>query len=179
MRFSVDQYDDMVRAGVLTEDDRVELIDGEILEMPPIGAEHNFTTNALSWALASALGDRAVVHAQSSLRLPPDSEPEPDLEILRPPRDLYRHRHPGADDTLLVVEVMQSSHDRDRRRKLPLYARNGIVEVWLVDVPARRVEVYREPRAGRYESSVVIDIGGSVSPLAFPDVSIPVADFIP
>lgn len=99
--------------------------------------------------------------------------------VLRPPRDLYRHRHPGPDDTLLVVEVMQSSHDRDRRRKLPLYARNGISEVWLVDVPAQRVEVYREPGPNGYASSSVVATDGSVAPVAFSDVSIAVRDFVP
>lgn len=124
-RFSLDQYERMVETGVLTEDDRVELIEGEILEMPPQHPPHTTPVRRLTRALMEGVGDRAVVLIQMPIRLPPSSEPEPDLALARPPDERYVARHPEPQDLLLVVEVSHTTQLYDRNLKIPLYARRG------------------------------------------------------
>lgn len=178
-RFSLDQYERMVETGVLTEDDRVELIEGEILEMPPQHPPHTTPVRRLTRALMEGVGDRAVVLIQMPIRLPPSSEPEPDLALARPPDERYVARHPEPQDLLLVVEVSHTTQLYDRNMKIPLYARQGIRELWLIDVPAERFEVYREPGPDGYETVENVARGGTVTPLAFPDVRIAVDDVLP
>jgi len=125
-KFTVDEYARMAEAGILGEDDRVELLEGEIVEMAPIGPPHAGCVNRLTRLLTSRLGDRAVVGVQNPIRLGSLSEPQPDLTLLRPRRDLYSEGHPEADDVLLVVEVASSTSAFDRQVKMPLYAQAGI-----------------------------------------------------
>lgn len=178
MRFTTERYERMVAAGVLTDDDRVELIDGEILEMPPLSPEHSSVVQRLTRRFYERLGDEAIIFVQDAIRLPPDSEPEPDIVLVRPPEERYRRRHPDADDVLLIVEVIHSSGERDRLRKLPLDARHGILEVWLIDVPAGRFEVHRNIVGTGYASVEFVERGSAVAPLKFPDVSIAVDDVL-
>jgi Uma2 family endonuclease len=150
-RFDVDAYHRMAEAGILEPKDRVELIEGEIVDMAPIGSAHNGTTDLLSSLVARAFADGQVhVRVQGSLRLDPYNEPQPDLMLLRPRRDFYRTSHPNAADVLLLVEVADSSLAYDRGPKLALYARHGVPEVWLVDLVSRAVEICREPGPDGY-----------------------------
>lgn len=141
----------MADAGILARHDRVELIDGEIIDMAPIGSGHAGKTNRLAAAFARLPADRlAVVSIQNPIRLDPFNEPQPDLMLLRYRDDFYEYGHPTAADVLLLVEVADSSLQYDRGTKLELYARHGLPEVWIVDLIGRAVELYREPAAGAY-----------------------------
>jgi Uma2 family endonuclease len=174
-RFTTDEYEQMIATGILTEEDRVELIDGEIIEMSPIGDDHVFTVNALTELLFSKLTGRAVISIQNPIRLSGRSRPQPDIALWR----LKDHRSlPGPDDILLLVEISDSTLAFDRDVKLPLYARAGVAEVWIVNLVDDRIEVYRRPTPDGYRSTKHAGPGGSVSPLAFPDVTFSVSDII-
>ena len=178
-RFTLEQYERMIETGVLTDRDRVELIEGEIIEMPPIGDPHAGTCNRIAHVLFARLGTRAVIAVANPVALPiVVSMPQPDHAVLKPRATFYADRRPQPDDTLFVVEVMDSSTRDDRRIKAPLYARAGVPELWLVDIPRSLVEVLREPRAGTYESARTLRRGDAVSPLAFPDVVFTFADLL-
>ena len=150
--FTTAEYEEMVSAGILTENDKVELINGEIVEMTPIGIAHNAAVDRLNRLLNQATGTDAIVRVQSSIRLDDRSEPEPDISLLRPRDDFYGDAHPGPDDILLLIEVADTSLEFDRSVKLPLYARAGIPEVWLVDLNDERIEVHRTPEPGGYRT---------------------------
>lgn len=134
--FTVDEYHAMARAGVFGEDDRLELIEGEIVEVAAIGSRHAACVKRLIRLLVEKVADRAVIGAQDPVRLSDLSEPEPDVSVLRPREDFYESAHPGPEDVLLIVEVADSSIGIDRHVKVPLYARAGVPEVWLVDLSA-------------------------------------------
>ena len=152
-RLDVDAYYRMAEAGILTRDDRVELIDGEIIDMAPIGSTHAGSVNLIAQAFAAPFGlGKVTLSVQNPLRLDALNEPQPDLMLLQPREDGYRTAHPTAADVLLLVEVAASSLAYDRAVKLPLYARYGIVEVWLVDLAGSTIEVHARPLAGRFET---------------------------
>jgi Uma2 family endonuclease len=174
-RFTVDEYDRMIEAGILSENERVELIDGEIVEMAAVGGRHAACVRDLNeWFLPRLIG-RAIVDIQNPVRLRPRSEPEPDFMILRWYADRYHDRLPGPEDVLLIIEVSDSSLPYDRETKLPLYAAAGIPEVWIVDLQRRRVLVHRQPDGDLYREAVVID-QGTLTPLAFPDLALPLTE---
>ena len=173
-RFTVDEYLKMVETGILNEDDRVELLDGEIVEMTPIGHSHAAVAGALTRALVTGVGSRAVVWCPGPIRLSERSQPEPDLALLRLRPVSYREAEAEPRDVLLLVEVSDTSIRRDRELKLPLYARAGIQEYWIVDVQGGMVEVYTGPSASRYVSVQRFRGGETVSPSAFPDLRISV-----
>jgi Uma2 family endonuclease len=178
-RFTLDEYRRMVGAGILTKDDRVELIEGEIVEMAPIGPEHGSVVTRLAHLLVPAVTGRALVWIQCGYDLETRaSQFQPDLALLRPRADFYRPGNPDPADALLVIEVMWSSEDRDRRVKLPIYASTATAEVWLVDVAAELIEVYRRPSGMRYEERTVLARSESISPQAFPDLRLAVADIL-
>ena len=157
----------MQDAGILHEDDRVELIGGELLDMAPIGSDHATTVDRLTKALVMACGDLAIVRVQSPVRLDDLNEPQPDVSILRVRPDGYRFGHPGPADVLLLLEVADSSLRFDRRVKLPLYARFGIPEVWIADLQRRVLETHRTPVDGAYADIAQHTPDGRVS-LALP-----------
>jgi Uma2 family endonuclease len=168
----------MAEVGILTRDDRVALIDGEIVEMSPIGAPHARCVMFLTEAFVRHLAGRAVVSAQSSLRLGEHLEPQPDLILLRPPLAQCGRRIPRPEDALLVVEVADTSQHRDRMITLPRYAAAGVPEVWLVDLEGGSVEVYRTPSPEGYRSSRRLGRGGDLSPAAFSDAVLAVDDIL-
>jgi Uma2 family endonuclease len=174
-RFTVADYHKMAETGILAYKERVELIDGEIVEMTPIGRRHMACVDRLNRFFVRALGDEAIVRVQGSLRLGEHSEPEPDLAILRPRADFYADSDAGPADTLLIVEVADTSEHYDRLVKVPLYARAGIPEVWLVDLNAATVTVYRQPAAGGYAEAIVAAATDELRPLAFSDFTLSVA----
>jgi Uma2 family endonuclease len=143
--FTVDEYYRMAGAGVLSEDDRVELIEGEIVEMVPIGSSHQSCVNRLTRLLVEFAGRNYVVSVQGPVRLDEFNEPQPDLALLRAREDFYAGEHPGPEDVLLLVEVSESSLAYDRNVKLPLYARFSIPEIWIVDPDAGTVEIHTDP----------------------------------
>lgn len=149
-RFTVADYYRMAEAGIFNEDSRVELIRGQIVDLPPIGAPHFAAVNRLNRLLVQAVDDRAIVSVQNPVRLDDGSEPEPDIALLRPRADDYATAIAGADDVLLIVEIADSSLRDDRAVKAPLYAEGGIPEYWIVNLVERVVEVHRQPAGGRY-----------------------------
>jgi len=178
-RFSVEDFHRMAEVGILDDAKRTELLDGEVVSMAPIGTWHAFITGRLTRLLIQGLGDRAVVNAQNPVLLGEHSELQPDIMVLRPPEERYRDRHPTATDCYLLVEVADSSAQFDRRRKLPLYARHGVTEVWLIDRQARRVELYRQPdRDARCYNWRRIRKTGEISPAAFADLGIEIATLL-
>ncbi len=177
-RFTVDDYYRMAEAGVLGEDDRVELIEGEIVEMSPSGSRHAGCVNWLAHHFIRALQDRAVVAVQNPIRVSDISEPQPDLVLARPRQDSYRSAHPRPEDVLLVIEAGDSSLPVDRTVKAPLYAVAAISEFWIVDLEDGALEVFRDPSPSGYRSVQRFARGDTVHPLAFPDLQIAVEDIV-
>lgn len=173
-RFTVADYHRMAEAGILTEDDRVELIEGEIIQMTPIGRRHAACVAALTGLLITGVGSRAILWPQNPITLPHDTEPQPDIVLLRPRADRYAQDDARPEDVLLLVEVADTSHRYDRQVKLPLYARAEISETWIVDIPGEAVEVYRQPGPSGYAHVERIGRSGLVSPEAFPDIALTV-----
>lgn len=174
-RFTLEEYRRMGETGILDEGERVELIEGEVVEMSPIGPRHGSVVARIVSLLVTRLGDRAIVWPQNSLVLRAQaSQLQPDVALLLPRADYYRSANPEPRDVLLAIEVMDSSGDHDRRVKLPLYARAGLAELWLVDLTADSVETLRDPAGGQYRDRRVASRGAAVAPLAFPDLSLAV-----
>lgn len=170
-----EEYHQMVEAGILSERERVELIHGEVLEMTPIGNRHAACLRRLIRLLAPALGADAMLDAQNPLHLPEErSEPQPDLVLLRPRDDGYASGPPAAADVLLIVEIADSSLAYDRDVKVPLYARSGIPEVWLVDLAGGAVAVHRRPAGGSYRDVQILRRGDHLAPQALPAARLPV-----
>ena len=177
-RISVDEYYAMAEAGILTRDERVELIDGEIITISPIGSEHGASVDAGNYFLVSLLRGRAIVRVQGNVRLDDYNEPEPDFALMKWRYDFYRNELPGPDDVLLIIEVSDTSLSYDRGVKLALYARFGIPEVWIANIPNCIVEAYTDPVDGEYTNSLMYSPGETASPAVFDDVEIPVSQFI-
>ena len=177
-KFDVHQYHAMAKAGVLKEDDRVELIDGEIVAMSSIGPAHVGAVNSSTMFWAIRLGGRAIAQIQNPIRLDERNQPQPDIAILKFKDDFYRSGLAGPDDVLLLIEVSDTSLRYDRRIKLALYARFGIPEFWIVNIRARSIEVYTAPANGEYTSLQTFRRGQTITPTAFPDVVLPVSDII-
>ncbi len=177
-RFTVKDFYRMAEVGILSQHDRVELLDGEIVDMTPIGSRHAACVNRLNSLLADLLGRRAIVSVQNPIDLGPDSEPQPDLAVLRPRADFYGEAHPGPEDILMVIEVADTSADFDRTVKLPLYARAGIREAWVVDLGSESVEVHQGPAERGYQSVEALRRGQRLVPQAFPDLALAVADVL-
>lgn len=158
-RLTVDDYYRMAEVGLLAPDARVELIEGEIIDMPPIGAPHGAIVDTLNaWIVPAAIG-LAHVRIQGAIRLGRRSEPQPDVTVLKRREDKYARSQPTATDVLLAIEVSDTTLRYDLERKGPLYARHGIPEYWVVDVAARRVHVFRAPRGGTFAEASVVESG--------------------
>ncbi|HZB40360.1 MAG TPA: Uma2 family endonuclease [Ilumatobacter sp.] len=178
-RVSVAEFGRMAEADVFDPEARLELVDGEILEMSPIKEPHAYAVDALTMLLGEQLGRRGVLRVQSSIVCGEYSQPQPDVAVLAPPITRYRTRHPGVDDILLLIEVADATLRFDRQVKVPIYSREGIREAWLVDIPNRRVEVFRQPTPDGYASATAHHLGSVISPTAFPEVEIAVAELVP
>ncbi len=178
-RFTVVEYHKMGEAGIITEDDRVELIDGEIVEMSPINPPHSVCVNRLNKLLNRHVPEELVVSVQNPIYLSEDSEPQPDIALLKPGEYISRTQHPGPEDVLLVVEVADTTVVSDQRQKIPRYAQAGIPEAWLVNIPKGVVEVYTDPGQGKYKQIKRVGPGESITPKLLPDVTLQVSDFLP
>jgi Uma2 family endonuclease len=178
-RFTLDEYHRMGESGILGADDRVELIEGEIIEMSPIGSRHAGTVARIHHVFSTRLGDQAVVWIQNPLVLAQlQSEPEPDIMLLAPRTDFYAAGLPEPPDVRLLVEVADSSLLYDRRTKLPLYARAGVTEAWLVDLEAARIEIHRDAAGSRYRNVRLPRAGEPFAPGAFPDLTLTLGDLL-
>jgi Uma2 family endonuclease len=176
---TVAEYYRMGEAGIIKPDERVELLDGELIPMPPIGPEHSYDVGRFMRLLVKRFDGRAFVGVQGPVRLDDTSEPQPDLVLLELPEERYVKAHPTPAQTLLVIEVAQSSLSYDRGRKLRAFARCGVREYWIVDLVHERIEVYREPSGERYRVHLRAVRGESVAPAAFPDDTMAVDDILP
>ena len=173
-QFTVAQYHQMVKAGILTEDDRVELIEGEIIEMSPIGRRHAACVDRLNRLFGDRLRDRAIVRVQNPVQLSDRAEPQPDIALLQPRADFYESGHPQPQDILLLVEVADTTVEFDREIKIPLYAKSGVREVWLVDLNENAIAVYREPSLSGYGQVQQLQRGQKLTVQAIADVSLAV-----
>lgn len=200
--FNVDEYYRMAEAGILTEDDRVELIEGEIVYKHPIdgpyagcvnphprtaalgrranlmGSHHAGCVNQLSSLLNQKVGQVAIVQVQNPIRLDDFSAPQPDIALLKPRADFYRRSHPTPADVLLVIEVADTSVDYDRHVKLPLYARAGIPEAWLVILPKDIIEVHSQPQNGKYQKVQRLKRGKTLTSPTIPGLALKVDDIL-
>lgn len=166
----------MADAGLFGEDDRVELLDGEVVEMAPIGSRHAACVKWLTAFFTARLGHRAIVGVQDPMGLSERSEPQPDLTLLRPRPDYYAAGHPAPADVLLVIEVADTTVGSDRGVKVPLYAAAGVSEVWLVDLSAGEVPSFRRPAEAGYQEVRAHTAGDRLAPLAYPDAELAVAE---
>ena len=176
-RFTVEEFLAMDQAGIFRREERLELLDGEIFVMPPIGPPHADGTDQLDDFFKFSLRGRARVRVQGPVQLDDLNLPVPDIAVLQL-RDGYHRAHPTPTDVLLIVEVSDSSLRRDREAKLSLYAAAGIPEVWIANVPARQVEAFSDPVDGVYQSHRIVSADVQISPIAFPDVVLTVGDFL-
>ena len=170
-KIDIDEYDRMAEAGVFRAETRIELIDGELLDMAPIGAGHEATVNRLNKSFVIACGDQAIVSIQNSVRIDWRNVPEPDVALFRYRKDFYSTgTRPGPADVILLIEVSETSLYFDRTVKLPLYARAGIAEVWIVDLKGAAVNVYRTPQGDGYAEMTTHRAGEQVGVMLLPDV---------
>ena len=177
-RFTVAEYFAMAEAGILREDEHIELIDGEIIVMSPMGNPHRQSVNWVGLMMREALGRRAMVQVRATIVLDDGTAPEPDIAVIRL-RSINDLVTVTPEEIYFIVEVADSSLGFDRDTKLARYAAAGIPEVWIANLVDRRLEAHADPVDGAYQTSWVISPGESVSPRAFPDVVLAVSDFLP
>ena len=178
-RFTLEEYQRLGETGIIQEDERVELVEGEIVEMSPIGRPHASVVARINQLFGTRFAGRAIAWVQGPLALPRQvSQFQPDLALLKPRADFYREKDVGPEDALLVVEVMDSSIAYDRRVKLPIYARGGVPEVWLVNVNRNSVEVWRDPTPDGFRERRLVDRSGTIAAIAFPDLRLAVQDLV-
>ena len=176
--FTVDEYHRMGEAGIFGPEERVELIEGEILQMSPIGIRHAACVNRANKLLITRLQDRAIVSIQNPVTLDKYSEPQPDILILKPRDDFYVTTGHRPSDVLLMIEVSDSTLRYDTRRKVPLYAATGIPEVWVEDLKNDVILVYRELSGKTFQTTFERRSGETIASLAFPDVPFAVNDLL-
>ena len=169
----------MADAGILTESDRVELLDGDIIVMPPIQPWHSASVSRLNHNFVPSLQRRSIVRVHGPTRLSEYSEPLPDVMLLKWQDDYYEGGHPRPSDVLLLIEVSDTTVDYDRNTKLSFYARAGIQEVWIVSRQDRRIEAYTEPSEGTYSNVIHAGPTETIAPQAFPDITLDVGPFFP
>jgi Uma2 family endonuclease len=178
-KLSLEDYYKMGEAGILGEDSRVELIEGELIDMAPIGSRHVRAVNILTELLVPQARGVAVVSVQNPVSLPPDNGPQPDIALLKPRADDYGDSLPTAQDVLLIIEVADTTAKYDREVKAALYARHGVQEFWLVDLQEKAVEIYQEPGSKGYRKLLRPESVETISPVSLPDVHVPLGEIWP
>ena len=177
-RFTVADFLRLAEVGFLADDERVELIRGEIIEMSPISEGHASTVMRLVSLLSRMFGQRALLSVQNPVQLDDATLPQPDVVLLRPRDDFYGQRHPGPEDTLLLIEVSDTTLTYDRRVKTALYSAAGVMEYWIINLQKRQIEVYREPQSEGYRTMTRYAPGETLSPLAFPEVQLDITEIL-
>jgi Uma2 family endonuclease len=172
-QLSISDYYKMVEVGILREDSRVELIEGELIEMAPIGGKHLWSVNALVAIFARQVGNKAIVSPQNPVVFPDKNAPQPDIALLRPD---YAGELPTASDVLLVIEIADTTLIYDRDTKIPLYARHGIPEAWLFDIQRQSLSIYLHPAAGGYQRLLSPGPSDTVSPSLLPNVEVKLSE---
>jgi Uma2 family endonuclease len=175
---NLDEWHRLGDAGIFPPESRMELIEGEILHMAPIGFNHAGHINRLISFFAPLLAGKAAISAQNPLQLGDLSEPEPDFMLLRPEANFYSTRHPKADDVLLLIEVSDSTLRFDRSQKARLYATYGIPEYWIINLIDNCLEVYRQPQDGDYQDKSILSKTDSLNLLVLPDIRVAVGDIL-
>lgn len=178
-RFTVQEYYRMTEEGILTPTERTELVNGEIIKMPAKGTAHTSTVLLVQDLLKERLGRRVFVQSQDPIRLFDDSEPEPDVAVVKRDPLAYSTHHPRPDEVLLLIEVADSSLKYDLETKAVLYARAAIAEYWVLDVLERQLHVFRQPHQGRYQSQTILAEALEITPLAFTDCTVLIQDLLP
>lgn len=179
-RLSVAEYHRLGRSGIFDEDSRVELIEGDLIAIPPIGEQHASQTRRLNWLFSTQVKEAAFVDVQNPVALDEHSEPQPDIVLLKPRPDFYQSAHPHPEDVLLLIEVSDSTLRYDRDTKVPLYARAGIPEVWLLDLAGQRLEIYRRPSFEGYREIHYPAPTDRIAPVLLPELILNVASlFVP
>lgn len=176
---TVEEYYRMTEVGLLAPDARVELIEGEIIDMVPTGSRHSRAVSHLARLLTLAVGDLGIVRTQDAIRLSRRSEPQPDITLVAPRADEYGAAHPTPADVLLIIEVSDSTLRYDREVKLPLYARHGIREVWIVDLQNGELRFYRNPRDDRYMEQTATRQPGNTKLVALPGIQVDLSRLLP
>jgi Uma2 family endonuclease len=169
-RLTVAEYHRLGEMAIFAEDSRLELIEGDLIAMPPIGERHAGKTRQLNRLFSARVGEAALVDVQNPVALDRHSEPQPDIALLKPRPDFYESGHPRPEDVLLLLEISDSTLRYDREIKVPLYARAGIPEVWLVDLPGQRLEVYRRPSAEGYREILYPASDETIAPVLLPEM---------
>jgi Uma2 family endonuclease len=175
---TADEYEQMGRAAIFHPDARLELLDGEIYEMSPIGSPHAACVKYLSALLNRHFNGKMIVSTRDPIRLNDFSEPQPDIALLRWRDDFYRHAHPTPSDVLLVIEVADSTVESDRSYKMPLYAKAGVPEAWLVNLQTERIELYAQPANGAYQFIKEFKRDEDVQAYSIADLRVTVADVL-
>ncbi|XQQ07745.1 MAG: Uma2 family endonuclease [Leptolyngbya sp. IPPAS B-1204] len=170
--WSVDEYHRLIAVGILTSDDHVELLDGQIVEMVSQDPPHASTTDEGSDYLKSLFAGRAKVRMQLPITLSSSSEPEPDIAVVRLDSNRYHDRHPTPEDVFLIIEIANTTLSHDRHRKAKLYAKAGIPEYWIVNLNQRQIIVYRHPQGDTYQSEQILETTDAITPLAFPEITV-------
>jgi Uma2 family endonuclease len=177
-RLSVQDYHRMAESGILQPDERVELLEGQIIQMAAKGTAHSAAVTRIDRLFRNRLGDRVLLRLQDPVRLNDFSEPEPDVAVVHPNTLFYEDHHPIPSEVFLLIEVADTTLKFDREVKAPAYARSGIAEYWVLDVNGRKLHVYRAPGADGYQSEAILSEGLTVAPLAFPECVIAVREML-
>ncbi|GIK55132.1 MAG: hypothetical protein BroJett015_07950 [Chloroflexota bacterium] len=175
---SVERYDQMIAAGIIQEDERLELLGGEIIEMSPIGIPHAACVKRLNRLFSRKLDEQVIIGVQDPIHIDQYSEPQPDIVVLNLRDDYYAGGHPEPEDILLLVEVADTSLAYDREEKLPRYAQAGIVEVWIVNLIEQQIEVYLRPSPQGYQQTAIFNGKQTVIPVAFPQLTLKVSQIL-
>jgi Uma2 family endonuclease len=177
--FNVDEYSRMSEAGIFSPDDRVELIEGEIVKMSPIGSLHAACVDRIvNTSLVQLAGRGVIIRVQSPIVLDNYSEPQPDISLLRSKADFYAYEHPKSVDVLMVIEVADSSVEIDRSVKIPLYAQAGIPEVVIVVLPEELIEFHVEAIGGQYQKVKILQRGDYLESTTIPNFRLSVDDIL-
>jgi Uma2 family endonuclease len=177
--WTVEEFLRLAQEGRFGPDERVELIEGEISPMTPIGDNHAGFTNKANKVFSKFLDDKAIVSVQNPIQISNYSRPQPDIAILKYREDCYVGISPKAEDVLLLLEISDSTLRMDRRVKLPLYAKAGIPEYWILNLEDNVLEVYRYPQAGKYVETILLKASDTIALLAFPEIQVSVSQLIP
>ncbi len=177
-RITVEEYHRMAEVGLLAPDARVELIEGEIIDMPPIGSRHAAAVSRLHKLLERAAGERAIVRCQTPILLGDLSEPQPDIAIHPARKDFYEHRHPTAAETLLVIEVSDTTLRYDLGAKMSFYARHGIRELWVFDVDRKQLHIFRNPAGAAYTEAIAAHTSGIMPISSLPGITVDLSSLL-